>query len=60
VRQLAAALAWLPDISCIFEGASKLAHSKDLAFDKSYAALGMPAKRQMLHSFLVLDRVAGM
>jgi hypothetical protein len=39
VRQLAAALACLPDISCIFEGASKLAHSTGSALDKNYAAL---------------------
>jgi hypothetical protein len=40
VRQLAAAFACLPDISCIFKGASKLAHSKSFVFDKKYAALG--------------------
>jgi hypothetical protein len=45
VRQLAAALTCLPDISCIFEGASKLAHSKGFAFDTNYAALGIPPAR---------------
>jgi hypothetical protein len=41
VRQLAAAFAWLPDISCIFKGASLLAHSKNFVFVKNYAALGV-------------------
>jgi hypothetical protein len=31
----------LPAISCIFKGASKLAHSKSFVFDKKYAALGV-------------------